>query len=74
MTDTQIVSTTFELHKDDITNFEVWFRNELGINVKSFSHFNSNSEMYKNDKVYKKLVKKKSEITKEIEIYRNKHS
>jgi ASC-1-like (ASCH) protein len=73
-TDIQIVSTTFELHKDDIVNFEGWFKNELGIKVISFGHYNSNSEMYKNDNTYKKLVKRKSDISKEISLYINKHT
>tara|TARA_R110002126_G_C10389047_1_gene494876 strand:- start:256 stop:483 length:228 start_codon:yes stop_codon:yes gene_type:complete len=73
-TEIQIVSTTFELHVDDIENFEPWFKNELGIKVLTFGHYNSNSEMYENDRVYKKLVKRKSDITKEISLYINKHT
>ena len=74
MTDTQIVNVTFELHKEDIEKFENWFKNELGLNVISFSHYNNNSEMYENDAFYKKLVKKKSEITKEISLHINKNT
>ena len=76
-TDIQIVSTTFKLNKEAIKEFEPWFKSRLealGIKVISFSHYNSNSEMYEKDKAYKKLVKRKADITKEISLYINKHT
>jgi hypothetical protein len=72
MEDLEIVNITFKMNRSDIEEFEPWFKHYY--EVIDFKHSKEVPRMYKEDETYKKMLKKKSNLTKAIEVYKNKNN
>ena len=71
MEEEEIVTITFKMYKSEIEEFEPWFENYY--EVISFKHYADKPKMYEEDEFYRKILKKKKDLTESIELYRNKN-
>tara|TARA_R110002111_G_C5885568_1_gene362770 strand:- start:379 stop:612 length:234 start_codon:yes stop_codon:yes gene_type:complete len=67
----ELFTVTIKIQGYAIEKLEKWLRKYY--NVISTGQFKDSPKMYEEDKYYRDLIKQKKDLTKSIELYRNKN-